>query len=102
MRDTFNMVELNTVILECRYHRKHVPPWVHATTRDPRTLSPLPSGVEGVLSYLDPTPVSYPGFVFSDDLGVVFEAVECGCGRLGDVLAISRRIDRVKERVDAL
>lgn len=102
LRDTFNMVELNTVLVECGAHKLHVPPWLHARARDCATLEVLPGGQSGVLAYLDPTPVSYPGFVLSDDLGVVHEDVACACGRRSDILQIERRLNTMESRGCAL
>jgi long-chain-fatty-acid---luciferin-component ligase len=102
VRDAFNMVELNTAVLECEKKRKHCPPWLVARARDPRTLAALPSGEVGVLSFADPTPTSYPGFLLTDDLGAVWHAVRCDCGRVGDVLDVHRRVRRVESRGCAL
>ncbi|WP_033213718.1 hypothetical protein [Kitasatospora phosalacinea] len=102
VRDTFNMVELNTVMFECAHHRLHVPPWLYADAKDPRTLEPAEPGETGVLGFVDATPTSYPGFVLSDDFGRVDRGVECGCGRTGDVLHLERRINRVEGRGCAL
>ncbi len=102
VRDTFNMVELNTVLFECAQHRLHLPPWLHAETKDPRTLEPLAHGQNGVLAFLDATPTSYPGFVLSDDFGTVERVSDCACGRSGDVLRLDRRINRLEGRGCAL
>lgn len=98
VRDAFNMVELNTVMMECSHGRKHCPPWVRISARDPKTLAPLDSGVPGVLGYADPTPTSFPGMVLSDDFGSVERQVRCPCGVTGDVLIIERRINRLESR----
>jgi long-chain-fatty-acid---luciferin-component ligase len=102
IRDTFNMVELNSVFFECRFHRKHCPPWVVANVRDPETLDALPSGASGILAFLDPTPTSYPGFILSDDFGAVEGCVTCECGIVGDIVSIHRRVNRVESRGCAL
>lgn len=102
VRDTFNMVELNTVMFECAHHRLHVPPWLYVDAKEPRTLQSAEPGELGVLGFLDATPTSYPGFVLSDDFGRVDRDVECGCGRTGDVLRLERRINRVEGRGCAL
>jgi long-chain-fatty-acid---luciferin-component ligase len=101
IRDAFNMVELNTVLIECAAHRKHAPPWLVATARDPRTLAPLPSGETGVLAYLDPTPTSYPGFVLSEDFGSI-HTEPCACGRTAPTVKIERRVKRIESRGCAL
>ncbi len=102
VRDAFNMVELNSLVLECAYHQKHCPPWLFAAARDPKTMRLLDSGESGILSYADPTPVSFPGMVLSEDFGQVLREVECPCGVTGDILRIDRRINRLESRGCAL
>ncbi|MDI7174956.1 LuxE/PaaK family acyltransferase [Leptospira santarosai] len=102
VRDAFNMVELNTAILECEHHRKHCPPWLYISVRDPKTLLALESGKSGILAYADPTPVSFPGTVLSDDFGHVERNVKCACGIVGDILTIERRINKIENRGCAL
>jgi long-chain-fatty-acid---luciferin-component ligase len=101
VRDAFNMVELNTVLLECERRRKHVPPWLVVFVRDAATLQILPDGSTGVLSYLDATASSYPGFILSDDFGSL-RATPCLCGRTGPTLEIGRRVKRIEARGCAL
>lgn len=96
-RDIFNMVELNSVLFECEEHRKHVPPTIELLVRDPADLSPTSAGELGVISYLDPTPTSYPGFVLSDDLGLI-DTTTCPCGRIGTTVQFVRRLKRLEER----
>jgi long-chain-fatty-acid---luciferin-component ligase len=91
-RDAFNQAELNTVLFECAAHRKHVPPWVHARARDPRTLNAIPHGETGLLSFLDASANSFPSFIVGDDVGVVEEG-KCPCGREGLFIRIQRRIE---------
>lgn len=96
VRDAFNQVELNTVMLECAARRKHIPPWLEVIVRDPRTLAPVPDGAEGLLSYLDPSATSYPCFILADDFGRI-EAGPCRCGWHGRTLSLGRRIKRPEE-----
>ena len=102
VRDTFNMVELNSVFFECEAHRKHVPPWLYATARDASTLAALPPNAEGLLAYCDPLSTSFPCFIVTDDLGSVSDDVRCPCGRFGNTVHISRRVARVEARGCAL
>lgn len=102
VRDAFNMVELNTVIMECEHRTFHVPPWLLARARDPKTLKTLKPGETGILAYADPTATSYPCFVLSDDFGSVREAETCACGITGDVLRVERRINKLETRGCAL
>ncbi|MCG5447288.1 hypothetical protein NIE79_006031 [Micromonospora sp. NIE79] len=91
IRDVFNQVELNTLLVECEHHRKHVPPWVHAFTRDPVTFEPLPDGEAGVLCFSDATAKSYPCFLVGDDVARVLSGV-CDCGRPGVTMELVRRL----------
>ncbi len=95
VRDVFNQVELNTVMVECGHHRKHVPPWLHITIRSLTTLEPLPYGEQGLLSYLDPSASSYPCFIIADDVGTVRKG-PCDCGWPGRTLELDRRLDRAE------
>lgn len=92
VRDAFNQVELNSVFIECSAHRKHVPPWVFACTRNPATLAAQPLGEVGLMSFLDASANSYPAFIVSDDVGTVDEG-DCPCGRAGTWISIQRRVE---------
>ena len=51
---------------------KTAPVFSEVLVRDPATLEVLPDGEEGVLQFLSPMPLSYPGIsVLTDDLGVI-------------------------------
>ncbi len=101
VRDTYNQVELNTVIFECSHHRKHLPPWLSVLIRDPADLTVMGPGHTGLITYLDPTAVSYPAFVVTDDLGRL-ETRPCPCGDSRPSLVIDRRVTRRGERGCAL
>lgn len=98
VRDSFNMVELNTVMFECGHRRKHCPPWLHIAVLEPQSLAAVAEGEMGILAYADPTPTSFPGMILSDDFGHVERGCECPCGITSDVLTIDRRINRVENR----
>ncbi len=97
IRDVFNMVELNSVLFECETGAKHVPPWLAVIALRPADMSVADPGEEGILTFLDPTATSYPGFICSDDFGSV-RAGGCACGRLGEILELTRRMTTVEER----
>ncbi|MGB1059468.1 MAG: long-chain fatty acid--CoA ligase [Ketobacter sp.] len=97
VRDIFNQVELNTAFVECSAHRKHVPPWVYASTRHADDLSVQRSGELGLLSYLDASATSYPAFIVTDDVGRVYEGT-CPCGREGVTMEVVRRLTRAAAR----
>ncbi|QOD07438.1 hypothetical protein [Rathayibacter toxicus] len=97
IRDAFNMVELNSVLIECSEKKKHCPPWVYASARDPHTMHELNDGA-GLLGYVDPTPTSFPGAVLSEDFGWIDRDIDCPCGIRGDVVRIDRRVNRLESR----
>jgi long-chain-fatty-acid---luciferin-component ligase len=92
VRDAFNQVELNTVLMECEAHEKHVPPWVFACARDPVSLRVLPRDTIGLLSFHDASASSYPCFIVGDDVGEVREG-RCACGRDGVRVNVLRRVE---------
>lgn len=96
VRDAFNQVELNSVLIECSGHRLHIPPWMECTALDPATLGALPDGEIGLLSFIDASATSYPAAFVGDDIGCV-SGKPCPCGRPGKLLTIVRRVDRGSE-----
>jgi len=101
IRDAYNMVELNTVIFECEYGAKHIPPWLIVEALDPEQLNSVTSGHTGLLAFYDALPTSYPGFVLSDDFGAVSKE-PCSCGRSGPTMEFHRRVAVVEDRGCAL
>ena len=101
IRDSFNMVELNTVISECEYHRKHIPPWLIVQSRDPKTNVVLSDGQLGILAFMDAGAMSYPCFILSEDFGAV-DSQACPCGRGGGTFHIARRMSKIEQRGCAL
>lgn len=92
VRDAFNQVELNTIFIECEYHRKHIPPWVYAFVRDPETLQPMKLGSSGLLSYSDASSRSFPCFIISDDFGII-DSCTCECGITSPFVVHERRLE---------
>jgi long-chain-fatty-acid---luciferin-component ligase len=91
------MVELNTVVFECEAAHKHIPPWLIVEALDPETQEPVPAGEMGVLAYWDALPTGYPGFVISDDFGVL-DPSGCECGRPGPTMSFMRRVTAADDR----
>ncbi len=102
IRDAFNMVELNTIIPECEYGCKHLPLWVDVYTIDLDTFRVATPGKLGLLGFLDSSPISYPGFVMSGDMGKVTHIDDCPCGRSGVCIDIVRRVNTIESRGCAL
>jgi len=101
IRDSYNMVELNTVINECEFNLKHIPPWMDVIARDPRTNDILPDGNEGLLSFIDSSSLSYPCYILTEDYGVVSND-RCKCGNYGKRIEITKRMEKVEARGCAL
>jgi hypothetical protein len=80
--DVYGAAELNCYLVRCSSGRYHVPPLVRPVALDP-SLSPLEGDdVSGLLGFLDPFALSYPGFVVPGDVGrLVFG--DCPCGLEG-------------------
>jgi long-chain-fatty-acid---luciferin-component ligase len=101
IRDGYGMVELNSVLIECAEHHKHIPPWLEVCVLSPRRFEPVPDGTEGLLAFFDPTATSYPGFVLSEDVAVRRDG-PCRCGLPGPALTGVRRLASVEARGCAL
>lgn len=97
LRDTFNMVELNTALFQCELGVTHIPPWLSVRALNPSTLDEQPDEVDGVLAFIDPTATSYPAAFLSDDIGHI-RSEPCACGRRGKTLAYRRRLASIEER----
>ncbi|MZQ85148.1 LuxE family acyl-protein synthetase [Paenibacillus sp. 5J-6] len=92
VRDMFGLVETNFMAIECEHHAKHVPPWVHFSIRNLDKLEQeVAHGEPGRLVVYDPTSLSYPGFIMTDDL-VYADSNPCPCGRKGQVVNYMYRI----------
>jgi long-chain-fatty-acid---luciferin-component ligase len=93
VRDLYGLVESNALAVECEYHRKHLPPWCHATVRSVRDPSAeVPPGRCGVVGLLDALGRSYPGFLLTEDLGRLGAEEDCPCGRSGQAIEIVGRL----------
>lgn len=102
IRDTFNMVELNSVVPDCEYGSKHLPLWLDVVTVDMETFEKAENGNLGLLAFYDASPTSYPGFIISGDLGRVTYNDNCPCGRKGKCIEVIRRINTIESRGCAL
>lgn len=102
VRDFFNMVELNSVLPSCECGSKHIPVWMDAYVIDLDSYEIADQGKSGLLTFLDSTAVSFPGFIVSGDLGTVIYEDNCPCGRKGKCIKIERRINTIESRGCAL
>ncbi|WP_299093591.1 LuxE family acyl-protein synthetase [uncultured Metabacillus sp.] len=97
VRDMYGLVEANMLAVECDQQEKHVPPWVHLSLRNPRNvLEEVEYGERGVIAIYDPTCISYPGFVLTEDVGYLRKDTTCECGRNGQKLVYISRMPGVE------
>jgi long-chain-fatty-acid---luciferin-component ligase len=69
IRDIYGLVESNILAIEDEFQVKHVAPYGHFSVRDPNNLSKeVPDGKKGVLAIFDPTSVSTPGMLLTEDI----------------------------------
>jgi len=105
IRDFFNMVELNTVITEKEDKIKTLPVWAKIAILDFETLKPIKEmNKEGLIAFYDTTANSYPGFILTDDIGMLIEgANESGKRKLHtQSFKITRRVKSIESRGCAL
>lgn len=98
IRDMYGLIELNQLSMECSKCKKHVPPFAEVYTRDldqPDRLAV--KGREGLIAILDPTLLSYPGFILTQDVGLVKHGYECQCGRTGTIINIIGSAPRAED-----
>ena len=79
----YSMTEMNAFTLRCDHGRFHIPPTIEPIIFN-EDLSPMgdDADVRGILGFLDPLAISYPGFIISGD-EVHFVDGDCPCGLSG-------------------
>jgi long-chain-fatty-acid---luciferin-component ligase len=93
IRDIYGLIEGNMMAIECSHHWKHVPPWAHFSVREPDDFSKeVPDGRRGVLAIIDPTCLSYPAYIMTEDVVYLDETSTCLCGRNGQKVNIIGRL----------
>lgn len=89
----FGAVEHPILYCDCERHHFHVPVYSRVIIRDPETFEPLPSGRMGLVNLLTPMTKSVPILsVMTDDLGVLHQGADCGCGVSSPYLEIIGRV----------
>lgn len=78
---------------DCERHHFHVPIYSRVLIRDPVTLRPVPNGTPGLVNLITPMDVGTPLLsVMTDDLGILHDPEECGCGLDSPWLEILGRV----------
>ena len=80
-KEFFGAVEHPILYCDCKNHHFHVPIYSRVLLRDPDTLEPVGCGTPGLVNLISPLMGSMPFVsVMTDDLAVLHEGGECGCG----------------------
>lgn len=80
-REFFGAVEHPILYCDCEKHHFHVPIYSRVMIRDVDTMEPVENGKPGLVNLLTPMVDSAPVLsVMTDDLGILHDSAECGCG----------------------
>lgn len=91
--ESFGAAEHPILYCDCKNHHFHVPVYSRVIIRDVHTLEPLKTGEAGIVNLLTPMITAVPVLsVMTDDLGVLREGDECGCGIHSPYLEIIGRV----------
>ena len=89
----YGTVEHPILYCDCERHHFHIPVYSRVIIRDPVTLEPLPNGKAGLVNLISPMVRATPILsVMTDDLGILHDAEECGCGIHSPYLEILGRV----------
>jgi len=92
-REFFGAVEHPILYCDCKKHHFHVPIYSRVIIRDVDTMEPVPNGTPGLVNLLTPLVNSAPVLsIMTDDLGILHDATECGCGIETPYLEILGRV----------
>ena len=84
--DVYAMSECSSVFLSCEKHYKHIPPVIIPFVLD-EELNNIGYNKFGRFAFIDPLPISYPGFIITGDKVKLLEHCP-GCSREGPVLDV--------------
>ena len=89
----YGAVEHPILYCDCERHHFHIPIYSRVIIRDPETLEPLPNGKMGLVNLISPMVKATPILsVMTDDLGVLHDGNECGCGINSPFIEIIGRV----------
>ncbi|MCL1896835.1 MAG: acyl-protein synthetase [Clostridiales bacterium] len=81
IKEFFGVVEHNVPYFSCENHHFHTPVFSRVIIRDIKTMEPLGYGEPGLLNLITPLLKSMPLVsIVTDDLAILREGQECGCG----------------------
>ena len=91
--EAFGAAEHPILYLDCKNHHFHIPVYSRVIIRDVNTLKPLPKGQAGLVNLVTPMIKATPILsIMTDDLGVLHDGKECGCGISSPYLEIVGRV----------
>jgi len=80
-REFFGAVEHPILYCDCPRHHFHVPVYSRVIIRDVDTYEPVENGTPGLVNLITPMVSSAPLVsIMTDDLGILHDGEECGCG----------------------
>lgn len=89
----FGAVEHPILYCDCPSHHFHIPVYSRVIIRDVDTLKPVKTGEAGLVNLITPMALATPILsIMTDDLGVLHEGKECGCGIESPYLEILGRV----------
>lgn len=92
-REFFGAVEHPILYCDCPKHHFHVPIYSRVIIRDVDTLEPVKNGNCGLVNLVTPMVDSAPILsIMTDDLGILHDGSECGCGINTPFLEILGRV----------
>ncbi|MBP5604052.1 MAG: acyl-protein synthetase, partial [Ruminiclostridium sp.] len=90
--ESYGAAEHPILYCDCKYHHFHIPVYSRVIIRDVRTLEPLENGKMGLVNLITPMVRGTPILsVVTDDLGILHDGEECGCGVKSPFLEIIGR-----------
>lgn len=93
IHEFYSAAEHPILYCTCKNHHFHVPVYGKVLIRDVATLEPVPNGQAGLVNLLTPLGASIPlASVMTDDLGILHDGTQCGCGITTDYLEILGRV----------
>lgn len=89
----FGAVEHPILYCDCENHHFHVPVYSRVIIRDVNTLQPVENGKLGLVNLITPMVKATPILsIMTDDLGILHDGEECGCGLKSPYLEIIGRV----------
>lgn len=91
--EVFSAAEHPILYCSCPKHHFHIPAYGRVIIRDAATMKPVGYGETGLVNLITPLVMAMPLLsVVTDDLGVLHDGMECGCGITAPYLEIIGRV----------